>query len=69
MFQITHNKTLVYSQILVAHPTRKVIGEESIEDLMFLWANKTAIPYLKWIENFKTDNTIWYLKEEKEEEC
>ena len=67
MFQITHNKTQVYSLITVTH-TRKVISEESIDGLMWIWANKTAIPYITHLKRFLTDNTIWYLKKESEEE-
>ncbi|KKN22413.1 hypothetical protein LCGC14_0915370 [marine sediment metagenome] len=63
MFQITHDNQFVYSLMRVTELTKSVIKEESIEDLMFLWANKTAIPYLKWMSQFRTDNIDWYLKD------
>ena len=64
MFQIIHDKHLVYSLIKVSKLTRPLLqGEQPIEDLMFLWANKTAIPYIKHLWNFRTDNSYWFLKE------
>ena len=48
MFQITLDKDLVYSLIKVTKLTKPLLqGEQPIEDLMFLWANKTALPYIK----------------------
>ena len=52
MFQITHDRNLVYSLIKITEIKTK-LEEETIEDLMFLWANKTALPYIKWLWNFK----------------
>ena len=54
MFQITHDRNLVYSLIKVTKLTRPILkGRQPVEDLMFLWANKTALPYIKWLWNFK----------------
>jgi len=53
MFQITHDRNLVYSLIKVTEIKTSSLKEETIEDLMFLWANKTALPYIKWLWNFK----------------
>ncbi len=53
MFPITHGKHLVYSLIKVTKLTRPLLqGEQPIEDLMFLWANETAIPYVNhlWLK-------------------
>ena len=50
MFQITHDKHLVYSLIKITEIKVK-LEEETIEELMFLWANKTAIPYMKHLWN------------------
>ena len=47
MFQITHDRNLVYSLIKVTEIKTSSLKEETIEELMFLWANKTAIPYMK----------------------
>jgi len=61
MFLIHHNKHIVYSLIKI----RKVklpINENLIRQLMFIWANETAIPYIEWMRRFKTDETKWYLK-------
>ncbi|KKM26819.1 hypothetical protein LCGC14_1580930 [marine sediment metagenome] len=53
MFQITHDKHLVYSVIKVTKLTRPIFQEEQpIEDLMFLWANKTVLPYIKHLETW-----------------
>ena len=52
MFQITHDRNLVYSLIKITEIKAK-LEEETIEELMFLWANKTALPYIKWLWNFK----------------
>ncbi len=52
MFQITHDRNLVYSLIKITEIKVK-LEEETIEELMFLWANKTAIPYIEWLWNFK----------------
>ena len=49
MFQIDHDEKLVYSLILVTH-SAKQIKEESIEDLMWVWSNKTAVPYISAME-------------------
>ena len=52
MFQIIHDKYLVYSLIEVTKLTRPILkGRQPIEDLMFLWANKTALPYMKHLWN------------------
>ena len=52
MFQIIHDKHLVYSVIKVTKLTRPIFQENDlIENLMFLWANKTALPYIKWLWN------------------
>ena len=54
MFSIIHDRYLVYSLIKVTKLTRPIFkGRQPIEDLMFLWANKTALPYIKWLWNFK----------------
>ena len=52
MLQITHDKHLVYSLLKITEIKTK-LEEETIEDLMFLWANKTALPYIKWLWKFK----------------
>ena len=50
MFPITHDKHLVYSLIKVTKLTEPLLQKEQpIEDLMFLWANTTAIPYIKYL--------------------
>ena len=50
MFQIIHDKHLVYSLIKVRELKKPLFqGEQPIEDLMFLWANQTAIPYIKYL--------------------
>ena len=47
MFQITHNGRFVYSLIKVTKLTKPFFKDETlVRDLMFLWANQTAIPYL-----------------------
>ena len=47
MFQIAHDNCFVYSIINVIGLTKPIFkGEQPIEDLMFIWANQTAIPYL-----------------------
>ena len=52
MFTITHDQTLVYLLILVKKLKRPIFqGEQPIKDLMFLWANQTAIPYIKYLWN------------------
>ena len=54
MFQIIHDKHLVYSVIKVTKLTRPIFQENDlIENLMFLWANETALPYIDWLWNFK----------------
>lgn len=54
MFQIIHDRYLVYSLIKVTKLTRPILqGEQPIEDLMFLWANRTALPYIEYLWNFK----------------
>ena len=59
MFPITHDKHLVYSLIKVRKLTRPLLqGEQLIRDLMLLWANETAIPYLNWMTMFKTDDIV-----------
>ena len=50
MFQIIHDQYLVYSLIKVTEIKVK-LEEETIEELMFLWANKTALPYMKHLWN------------------
>lgn len=48
MFRIVHDKHLVYSLIKVSELKKPLLqGEQPLEDLMFLWANKTAIPYIE----------------------
>ena len=52
MFQIIHDKHLVYSVIKVTKLTKPIFKEDDlIENLMFLWVNKTALPYIKWLWN------------------
>jgi hypothetical protein len=52
MFRIVHDKHLVYSLIKVTKLTKPLLkGEQPIEDLMFLWANKTALPYIRHLWN------------------
>ena len=46
MFQIAHDNCLVYSLIKITEIKVK-LKDETIEELMFLWANKTAIPYME----------------------
>ena len=53
MFQITHDGLFVYSLIEIREIKGPSLKEETIEELMFLWANKTALPYIKWLWNFK----------------
>ena len=51
MFQIIHDKHLVYSVIKVTKLTRPIFQENDlIENLMFLWANKTVLPYLRGLK-------------------
>ena len=50
MFQITHDRNLVYSLIKITEIKAK-LEEETIEELMFLWANQTALPYMKHLWN------------------
>ena len=53
MFKINHDKTFVYSLIQVRDLTRPILQrEEPIESLMFLWANKTAIPHIECLETW-----------------
>jgi len=53
MFQIIHDKHLVYSVIKVTKLTRPIFQENDlIENLMFLWANKTVLPYIKHLETW-----------------
>ena len=50
MFEIAHDNCFVYSIIEVSGLSKPLFkGEQPIEDLMFLWANKTAIPYLEYL--------------------
>ena len=64
MFQIAHDNCFIYSIINIKGLTKPIFkGEQPIEDLMFIWANQTAIPYLNWMSMFTTDDTVWYLKE------
>lgn len=62
MFTIAHDNQFVYSIIEVKNIKTRNWFDKSIEDLMFLWANQTAIPYLNWMKQFITDDTVWYLK-------
>lgn len=64
MFEIAHDGLFVYSIITITE-IKGSLKEETIEELMFLWANQTAIPYIKHLQQFVTDNTVWYLKEKK----
>ncbi len=53
MFEIAHDNCFVYSIINVIGLTKPIFkGEQPIEDLMFIWANQTAIPYLNhlWLK-------------------
>ncbi len=52
MFTIAHDKHLVYSLIKVKELTKPLFKEEELlEDLMFIWANSTAIPYIEYLWN------------------
>ncbi len=70
MFQIAHDGLFVYSLIEIREIKGPSLKEETIEELMFLWANKTAIPYIEFvtinhlqtIKMFKPDDITWYLK-------
>ena len=64
MFVIAHDGLFVYSIITVTE-IKGSLKDETIEELMFIWANQTAIPYLRNLARFKTDDVVWYLKEKK----
>ena len=48
MFVIAHDGLFVYSIITVTE-IKGSLKDETIEELMFIWANQTAIPYLNWL--------------------
>ena len=52
MFQIAHDGLFVYSLIEITE-IKDFLKEETIEELMFIWANQTAIPYLNYLWNFR----------------
>ena len=63
MFSIISHDRKVYSLIKVTELTKPVFSEEGvIEELIFLWANKTAIPFIKHLERFITDDVDWVIK-------
>jgi len=64
MFLINHDKDFVYSTINVTHKNR--IDDKLTEQLMWIWANETAIPYIEHLWRFKTDTTKWYIIEEND---
>ena len=51
MFAIAHDGLFVYSIITVTE-MKGSLKDETIEELMFIWANGTAIPYLNhlWVQ-------------------
>ena len=53
MFSIKHDKNFVYSVITVSELTEPITKGDTLEKLMYIWANWTAIPYL---------NHLWLLK-------
>ena len=56
MFSIISHKRKVYSIIRVTELTKPVFSEEGvIEELMWLWANKSAISYIEHLWRVKTD--------------
>ena len=62
MFSIKHDKNFVYSVITVTELTEPITKGNTLEELMYIWANGTAIPYIKHLAYFKTDDVVWYLK-------
>ena len=52
MFHIAHDNCFAYSIITVREIKSKNWFDNIVEDLMFLWANETAIPYLNhlWLK-------------------
>jgi len=46
MFQIAHDETFVYSLIKISE-IKNSLKEETIHELMFIWANGTALPHIK----------------------
>ena len=63
MFTVTHNKNFVYSLITVTELTEPITKGNTLQELMYIWANETAIPYLNWSQQFLTSDTVWYLKD------
>ena len=62
MFTVTHDKDFVYSIITVTELTDPITKGNTLQELMYIWANETAIPYLNWFQKFLTSDTVWYLK-------
>ena len=62
MFSITHDKNFVYSVITVSELTQPITKGNTLQELMYVWANMTAIPFIEHLARFKTDDVVWYLK-------
>ena len=66
MFEIAHDNQFVYSLITVRDIISKNWFDKNIEDLMYLWSNQTAIPYLnKGILKF-SPKLLWLFKPKDE---
>ena len=59
MFAISHDGLFVYSLIEITE-IKDFLKEETIEELMFIWANQTVIPYLNNL--FRDEVSYWMQK-------
>ena len=49
MFSIKHDKNFVYSVITVSELTEPITEGSTLEELMYIWANHTAIPFIRFL--------------------
>ena len=63
MFTVAYDKNFVYSTIMVSELTQPITKGNTLQELMYIWANVTAIPYIKHLAFFKPDDVVWYLKD------
>ena len=51
MFSIKHDKNFVYSVITVSELTEPITKGNTLEKLMYIWANGTAIPFITFLHS------------------